>query len=302
LNRPTSVTEAHRIATPSGDSCAATLYLPERASGPLACVVMGAGGTLTQRDGIPDYAQRFAAAGLAALSFDYRHWGESDGEPRRRASVPRQLEDWRSAVAYARGLPEVDSRRIAVWGMSLGGGHALTTAADDSSIAAVVALVPMADGLLFSANLRVLRFLLRAVPERLRHGSATQPAVGPASPFPSGELRNFERLAGDNGWRNEVDTDLDYPLGLYRPVRKASRIRVPVLVQLGEHDGLAPRRGVERTASRARRGEMRRYPIDHFACFWPEHVDEVADDEIEFLGRHLGVGPLAPVSERAGGR
>jgi acetyl esterase/lipase len=288
LNGAASITEAHRIATPSGDSCAATLYLPEPADGPLACVVMGAGGTLTQRDGMPDYARRFAAAGLAALSFDYRHWGESDGEPRRRASVPRQLEDWRGAVAYARGLPQVDSRRIAVWGMSLGGGHALTTAADDPSIAAVVALVPMADGLLFSANLRIMRFLRRAVPERLRRGSATQPAVGSAGLFPTDALQSFERLAADNGWQNEVNTDLDYPLGLYRPVRKASRIRVPVLVQLGEHDRLAPRRGVVGTASRAPRGEMRRYPIDHFACFWPEHIDEVADDEVDFLSRHLG--------------
>jgi len=249
---------------------------------------MGAGGTLTQRDGIPDYARRFAAGGLAAFSFDYRHWGESDGEPRRRASVPRQLEDWRGAVAYARGLPQVDSRRIAVWGMSLGGGHALSTAADDPSIAAVVALVPMADGLLFSANLRIMRFLRRALPERLRRGSATQPAVGSAGLFPTDALPSFERLAANNGWQNEVNTDLDYPLGLYRPVRKASRIRVPILVQLGEHDELAPRRGVEGTANRAPRGEMRRYPIDHFACFWPEHIDEVADDEVDFLSRHLG--------------
>lgn len=36
---------------------------------------MGPGGTLTQHDGIPEYAERFAAAGIAALTFGYRNWG-----------------------------------------------------------------------------------------------------------------------------------------------------------------------------------------------------------------------------------
>lgn len=77
-------------------------------------------------------------------------------------------------------------------------------------------------------------------------------------------------------------------MALYRPVRKAKRIEVPLLVQLGERDGLAPRRAVEKTAARAPRGELRRYPIEHFDCFWPEHIDEVAGDQITFLHRHLG--------------
>ena len=105
--------ERLRISTASGDACAATFYRPDGAADAVPCVVMGAGGTLTQRDGIPDYAERFADAGFAALSFDYRHWGDSDGEPRRLLSVPRQLEDWRAAVACARGLEAVDPDRIA---------------------------------------------------------------------------------------------------------------------------------------------------------------------------------------------
>lgn len=275
------------VSSQSGDAIAARLYRPERSTEAAPCVVMGAGGMLAQRDGIPDYAERLAAAGFAALSFDYRHWGDSEGEPRRRASIPIQLADWRSVVARARELDDVDPDRVAVWGMSLGGGLALATAAADARIAAVVALVPMADGLAFSLNLRVTRFVARALAQRLRHGWATLPAVGRAGIFPAEALPGFERLAGANGWRNEVTTDLDYPLVAFRPVRQASRIAAPLLVQLGEHDTLAPRRAVERTAARAPRAELRRYPIDHFACFWPEHIDPIAADQIEFLRRHL---------------
>ncbi len=248
---------------------------------------MGAGGTLTQRDGIPEYAERFAASGIATLTFDYRNWGDSDGEPRRLASVPRQLEDWRAAVEFARGLDGVDPERIAVWGMSLGGGHALSTAAADPRIAAVIALVPMADGLALSLNARVLRFTLHAVAGRMRRRFVTLPAVGTAGAFPADSLASFERLAGSNGWRNEVVTDLDYPMPLYRAYRRAARIDAPVLVQLGEHDRLAPRRAVEQAARRAPRGELKRYPIDHFGCFWPEHIAKVAGDQIDFLNRSV---------------
>jgi dienelactone hydrolase len=251
------------------------------------CVVMGSGGTLTQRDGIPDYAERFAAAGIAALAFDYRHWGESDGEPRRYASIRRQLADWRSTVAYARQLDGIDPDQVAAWGMSLGGGHALATAAADERLAAVVAFVPMADGLRFSLNLRMLRFTARALPLWFRRKPVTLPAAGPAAAFPLELLPSLERLAGGNGWRNEATADLSYPFTRYRPVRRAAEIKAPVLVQLGEQDELAPRTAIEQTAERAPRGELRRYPIDHFSGFWPEHVDEVAGDQVDFLRRHL---------------
>lgn len=283
------MTDRVRIEVEPGVGCAATLYRPLAGDRPRPCVVMGAGGTLTRSDGIPEYAERFAAAGIAALTFDYRHWGQSEGEPRRLISIRRQLADWRSAVARARVTDGVDPDRIVVWGMSFGGGHALTTASNDPGVAAVVALVPMADGLAFSRSRRFMRFSTRAVLRRLRGSEEPLPAVGPAGAFPPEELPSLERLAAPNGWRNEVVADLSYPMPAYRPARRAKLIKCPVLVQLGEADALAPRRAVERIARRAPRGELKRYPIDHFGCFWPEHIDEVAGDQIEFLGSSLSV-------------
>jgi dienelactone hydrolase len=253
---------------------------------------MGAGGTLSRRDGIPDYAQRFATAGIAALAFDYRHWGDSDGEPRRLLSLPCQLEDWRAAVAHARSLRGVDQELIAVWGMSGGGGHALSTAAADPRIAAVIALVPMADGLAFSISRARRRVVWHALRRRITTGRrAVFAAAGPPGAlafFDEPEaLAGFERLTEKSDWRNEMSLALDSLGPLYRPVRRAKQIRAPVLVQFGDHDTMAPRRAVEQTASRAPRGVLRRYPIDHFGCFWPEHIDRIADDQIEFVLSHL---------------
>ena len=95
---------------------------------------------------LPAYAERFAEAGLAALLFDYRHFGASGGEPRQLLDIGRQLEDWRTAIAYARGLDGIE--RVGLFGSSFGGGHAIELAATEPGVAAVVAQCPMTDGLL----------------------------------------------------------------------------------------------------------------------------------------------------------
>ena len=101
----------------------------------------------TRDASLAPYAERFAAAGMAVLLFDYRHFGASGGEPRQLVSVRRQLDDYVSAVEFARSLPDVDSTRVAVWGTSFAGGHALTLAARIPGLAAAVAQCPMMDGL-----------------------------------------------------------------------------------------------------------------------------------------------------------
>lgn len=278
-----------------GVHCAGTLYRPDRGGEPVACVVMGPGGTLTRRDGIPGYAERFAAAGLAALAFDYRHWGDSGGEPRRWFSVRDQLQDVREAVAFARTLDGIDPQRIALWGMSFGGGHVLLTAAEDPRIAAVVSLAPVADGVAF--NLRpappavVVRGLWRAVREVVTRRPVTVPVAGPpgtlAADAAPEALRGFEEVTAGSDWRNEVNSSAAFALFRYRPVTRAGDIKAPVLLQAGEHDGMVPFAPIEKVAARAPHAQLVRYPMDHFGCFSPEHIDRVAADQIEFLRRYV---------------
>jgi hypothetical protein len=44
------------------------------------------------------------------LAFDYRRLGASGGHPRRVVRVGEQLADWEAALAFARGLPDVEPR------------------------------------------------------------------------------------------------------------------------------------------------------------------------------------------------
>src|SRR6266487_7056742 len=100
----------------SGDECRAWLFMPKAERPPL--VILGHGLGATREYGLEPYAQRFADAGIAALVFTYRHFGDSGGHPRQLLDIERQLDDWAAALAYARTVEGIDGERIALWGTS----------------------------------------------------------------------------------------------------------------------------------------------------------------------------------------
>jgi fermentation-respiration switch protein FrsA (DUF1100 family) len=279
-----------------GVECAARVYRPDVAPGEATpCVVMGNGFSLTQDDGLPAFAERFAGAGITALTFDFRHLGGSGGEPRQVIDTDRQRADFGAAVSFARGLEGIDADAVAVWGFSSGGALAIYTAADDHRIAAAIALCPAADTIaylrsipmrtLHAVNLAILRNMLGR--QRVHIPVAARP--GSIAWFSQPEaLPGFDAIRGDHSlWRNEY-----LPLSFagatsFRAVRVADRVLCPLFVCIGEEDHVVPRRAAERTAERAPRGELGVYPIDHFGGFLGENFERVVADQIEFLSRHL---------------
>ena len=173
-----------------GETCAAWLYRPDGAPGPAPCVVMAHGFSGTRGDRLPAYAERFAAAGMAVLLFDYRHFGDSTGEPRQLLDIGRQQADYRAAVAFARTLGGIDATRIALFGTSFSGGHVVAVAAQDPSIAASSPQCPFADGLAARARSRLPR--TRAARHRAR---PRRPGRGAGSGARRGSCRRSARPA-----------------------------------------------------------------------------------------------------------
>lgn len=272
------------------DSCAAWLYpaASDLAAAPI--IVMAHGLSGTRRDRLGAFAERFAAAGVNALVFDHRGFGDSTGEPDL-FHPKRQLEDWRAAIAFARSLPGVDAARVATFGSSMGGGNALAAAAADPRVAAAISQVPFLDmwrQAHRSSPRIVARMLWTAVLGR--HLPAVgQPDEAAFVNAPDGETgwRHVVAIGEDSRWRNRASAR--WILGVpYRPARHAKRLHCPWLVCVGEADRVAKPGPAIAAARRAPLGEVCTYPgVDHFDIYDGAQHEAVVTDEIDFLRRHL---------------
>lgn len=289
----------------NGISCAADLYLPDNMAQPVPCVVMGHGGSGTKRLGLPAYAHKFAGGGIAALVFDYRGFGASAGQPRQVIDVEAQRDDYRAAIRCARQIPEIDSARIAVWGTSLSGGHVLAVAASDPSLRAVVAQVPLIDGMHRGRNLRqrlnwqvtarTAQFILAALRDRhrARRGDAPYlvPVVAPAghvAVFTEPDARaTFEALGGEAcGWRNELAPRFIFDLPKYA-AGTAEQVAMPLLMVLADRDLQASSAFAGRIAARAPHADIRHFPLGHFDVYLGRPFEEISDLELAFLQLHV---------------
>jgi hypothetical protein len=95
---------------------------------------------------MPYYAEAFAAKGIAALVFDYRNLGVSEGEPRQHLDPWRQVRDYQNALSYLETRPDVDASRLGAWGISYSGGHVLILSATDGRVRCAVSQIPVVDG------------------------------------------------------------------------------------------------------------------------------------------------------------
>lgn len=284
--------------TSAGERCEGDLWLPAATTGerpPL--VILGHGLGATRAMGLAAYAERFCAAGLAVLAFDYRHFGGSAGEPRGLIAIPRQLADWGAAIAFARTLDDIDHERVAIWGTSFGGGHVLSVAAHTRSVAAVVAQCPFTDGLASARTLGLrctLKVGVAAVADRLGALTGRDPVRVPAAGPAGGAalmtapdaLPGYERLMVlDPAQQPAIAARIALDIGLYRPGAHLEEITVPTLICVAEPDTVAPHLTTLRHVERAGNPHItaRTYPYGHFDLYFGEAFERVVADQVGFL-------------------
>jgi pimeloyl-ACP methyl ester carboxylesterase len=295
-------TTRHDVRFPSGDTTIAALHYPGTTG---ACVVMAGGTGVTKEPATDPFAPRLQAAGFSVLAFDFRRLGASGGTPRQVVGVGNQVADYRAALAFAATLPEVDPRRIAVWGFSLAGGHVLRIAARQPGLAAAIAQAPLADGPAIAINAMramtpgaALRLQLHAAADLLRRRLLRRAPVVVPLAGPRGTVASLTTPDGARG-PQALDPDGRYPdwdqtvaaasalrAAFYRPGRGAARIACPVLVVAYDEDQSVLTAPSVRAAGRAPRGELVRLPGDHYAAFGEAH-EATLDAEIAFLRAHV---------------
>lgn len=120
---------------------------PDRFEGRLRAIVQGPGWL-----GLKDaklyvrYHEALTAAGFGVLVFDYRGFGDSEGN-REMISASSQLRDLVNAVTYLTTRDDVDPELLGAFGSGgTGGGNAVLLGAADPRLRAIVSQLPVADG------------------------------------------------------------------------------------------------------------------------------------------------------------
>jgi dienelactone hydrolase len=295
---PVSFTR-HDVSFRSGDThCSAWLYLPAGVTAP-PVVVLGHGLGATREMRLDAFAERFAQAGIAAFAFTYRHFGDSGGTPRQLLSIKRQLADWDAALAHVKGRDDVDGTRVAVWGSSFGGGHAITVAARHPELLAAVSQCPFTDGLASAralgpaASLKLMPFVARDLAAMVRKAPpVTLPLAGPPGSLAlmnaADALPGYEALIPPGmPFVNAAAARVVPTIATYRPGRAARRVRVPILFCVSNHDTVTPPEQTLRYARTAALGEIKTYDAGHFDFYLGEPFEQLVVDQVAFLTRHL---------------
>lgn len=275
---------------------AATFFAPED-GGPHPGIVM-CQGAIGQRQffRFPEIARRFAALGYAALTFDHRGFGESEGEPGRTFQM-EQVQDVRDAMSYLASQAQVDGDRLALFGTSIGGGNVVYAGAIDPRARWVISAVGFGDG----ASVALGGNNTGALLERLATDRAARVETGVSERIARGSLsiRNEAtaqvraRVVGGGPEADASVPDLTLEsverLIEFKPVDVAARIAPrPVLFIAAENDEVTPAAGVEAMFQRA--GEPKAYEvlagITHYEVYEEPHVSRLVSLTDEWIRKH----------------
>ena len=276
----------------SGETCVGYLYYTD-GKNPRPCIIMGSGfGGTQDTPSMIAVAERFAEAGFCAFTFDYRHLGESGGEPRQHIDIAGQQQDFLAAIKFIKENPLVDENKLGLWGTSLGGGHVVSVAAVSQDITAVISQIPY-NGFPKKSNrsfLDTMRFLSAMRKDRKRGKKGLAPFYIPAI----GKPDELAVIAGDEAakiienmqsktWRNEVAPRGIYDMMKYKPSKTAGSVKATVLVCYGEKDKETQVPEVLELIESLPKTEVKAYPFSHFEFYNPKIREGIISDQIAFL-------------------
>src|SRR5262249_23643729 len=235
--------------TSAGNRLAGVLYLP--AEQVVAAVVTTGPLTSVKEQATGAYARALAERGFAAVAFDHRTFGESEGEPRQFENPEGKADDVRAAVTALRADDRTRDLPVVALGVCAGGGYMAKAGADDPRIGAFAGVAgdysappAFAQSSPHASEESISRGL--AAEKRWRETGAAEsiPAVAPdggdvAMPLREAyEYYGTPRGAVDNYTNAFAVQSLAYTTPFHTQAA-AARIEVPFLLVHSEH-ALAP--------------------------------------------------------------
>ncbi|OYR08657.1 BAAT / Acyl-CoA thioester hydrolase C terminal family protein [Brucella grignonensis] len=298
---------ANRSAEPiefvvEGSRIRGTFYKPHEAAQKSPVVVFAHGWGMVAGGDLEDYAAKAVNAGLAALTFDFRNLGLSEGIPRQEIDPHRQVEDIRAAISYVRTRPDVDYDKIGLWGSSYSGGHALYVAAIDRRVKCVVAQVPTISG--FRAARRrasgdkatAMRLAFEADREARFAGAApatiqtVDPDPNASVAYPGPESHDYMMSEAERcpSWVNKITLRSLELARTYEPGAYIKRIApTPMLMIVATDDALTPSDLQQEAFNEAYEPKKLMLLSGGHYCVYREHFDKTSTAAADWFTEHL---------------
>lgn len=123
-----------------GANLVGNLYYPENyeEGNQYPAIVVSGSWTTVKEQMAGLYAQKLANEGFITLAFDFRNFGESEGEPRFYENPAMKTVDVKNAVTFLNSLDAVDNSKIGAFGLCAGAMYTLMAASEDDRIKSVV--------------------------------------------------------------------------------------------------------------------------------------------------------------------
>jgi fermentation-respiration switch protein FrsA (DUF1100 family) len=253
---------------------------------------------------LDDFASRFQEAGLAAVVYDNRNWGESEGMPRLEVDPYMQQQDYLDAFDYAASQPDIDGDRIAYWGTSFSGGNVIVAAAIDKRIKAAIVQCPFVSGDPAVTDLAPMAPMLLAERAGIKHGlepsvipiyadslEAAQTGSAQAILADADAYKYMEaaRARGPDGWENKLVAQSLLKMVVNEPKAFIHRITpTPFLMVVPDADVSVP------TSSQLAAFELAGEPKTlhtfhggHYDVYSGAVFEENIKLQIQFLKKHL---------------
>jgi uncharacterized protein len=168
-----------------GETLVGNLFLPEGKE-PAGVVIAVGPLTSVKEQAAGAYAEAMAERGYAALAFDYRYFGESDGQPRQFESPEANIEDIRNAATALLADERLNGLPLFGLGVCFGAGPMVRSVAEDARFRAFAGVAGV-----FTDNAKTKDRMGPAYQAKLERGRAAEarwretgevetiPAVGP---------------------------------------------------------------------------------------------------------------------------
>ncbi|KAF2259784.1 alpha/beta-hydrolase [Lojkania enalia] len=229
------------------------LYPVTQVSGRAPAIIITPGFNCVKEMFVPEVGAYFQKAGIAALIYDPRTLGDSEGLPRNDIDPMKQLSDYSDALSFLLQQPDIDPERIAFWGMSFSATIALCAAAMDKRARVCIAICPLLDFTYTPEKLP--KVLMSSMRDRLSQVAGNAPSFLPVltadgkNPAGLGFETNTEELdymmnaksRGAPNYENRTTLQTYYKLVVWQPhgiIRHMAPTKVCMIVP--ELDRISP--------------------------------------------------------------